>query len=994
MPTKLDDRQVVNRAALPMVGGAANDTLDTIFPKIDTELSKLFEDRNFILAGGGTIAVNGTGTSVTFSAALKLHVNSLVSGATPSIIDLAATTRAFTSDGNMLYAVINRTAATAVVTADSATLPAVTSSNQEVVLIAKRIGTTIFFRNGTCFPINTSSSFDGGINGSVGATDNQLVRTDGTGTHNIQGSGITIDDSNNMTGIASQTVATNIITGTERENISTDSSTTGSNATLATPTTPIVRLTNASLVSIDMLAAGASGQQQTIVNATGAAYTLNNLTGATTGNQFLTGTNANLSIANNASIIVKYDDTSSKWRVIGGSGSGSGTGGINYILTPDAEAGTVGWSAYSDTQTFTVTIASPAVFTVGSTTGYYAGQSHVFTTTGALPTGLTAGTTYYISTVINSTTFRVSATLGGADVNTSGTQSGTHTDRPLSPIDATGGSPTTTWTTSTSSPLRGLSSFLLTKTAADLAGEGVSYAFTIDTADKGKVLQGYVDYAVASGTYVDNDVTFWIYDVTNAVMIQPAPYLLKNHTLASDRMPFEFQTSSSSTSYRLVMHLSSNSASAYTLKFDNFNVGPQAKLYGSANLDWIAYTPTGTWVTNTSYVGRWRKVGDTMEIQAKITTSGAPSGTFTLNLPSGFTIDTTKLLATSGTESVPNAVATINDSGTNLYDATVQYNTSTSVILRVKGVVTYVVYQGNTVTSTLPVSFGSGDFITMSFAVPIQGWSSSQVMSSDADTRVVSASASGNVGSITANNPIKFPTVGFDTHGAYSAVTGQYIAPISGYYQANLYVGLTTLASVQFNVYVNGVIDNLIGSTTASNGTGGGSVIVFAKGGQTIDIRGGNTVNYSSSQFTIQRISGPAQIAASETVAASYWLSANFAASTTIPINFDSKEFDSHNAVTTSATAWKFTAPMSGTYNIESFTSVSGAGTTAIIYKNGSSYKYSATVPTGGGANFTTPIKLLAGEFIDVRPASAQTINGGALNALNSHISIIRVGNY
>ena len=49
-----------------------------------------------------------------------------------------------------------------------------------------------------------------------------------------------------------------------------------------------------------------------------------------------------------------------------------------------------------------------------------------FSTTGALPTGLTAGVTYYTT---NGTTdaFLVSATPGGAAVATSGTQSGTHT---------------------------------------------------------------------------------------------------------------------------------------------------------------------------------------------------------------------------------------------------------------------------------------------------------------------------------------------------------------------------------------------------------------------------------------------------------------------------------------------------------------------------------------------------------------------------------------
>jgi len=71
----------------------------------------------------------------------------------------------------------------------------------------------------------------------------------------------------------------------------------------------------------------------------------------------------------------------------------------------------------------TITIASPGVVTWNSH-GFSNGTSVGFYTTGALPTGLTAGTNYY---VVNSTTntFQVSATKGGAAINTSGSQSGT-----------------------------------------------------------------------------------------------------------------------------------------------------------------------------------------------------------------------------------------------------------------------------------------------------------------------------------------------------------------------------------------------------------------------------------------------------------------------------------------------------------------------------------------------------------------------------------------
>jgi hypothetical protein len=75
-------------------------------------------------------------------------------------------------------------------------------------------------------------------------------------------------------------------------------------------------------------------------------------------------------------------------------------------------------------QTATITIATPGVVTVASAPAN--GALVTFSTTGALPTGLTAGTNYY---VVNrtSTTFQVSATSGGSAINTTGTQSGTQT---------------------------------------------------------------------------------------------------------------------------------------------------------------------------------------------------------------------------------------------------------------------------------------------------------------------------------------------------------------------------------------------------------------------------------------------------------------------------------------------------------------------------------------------------------------------------------------
>jgi len=77
----------------------------------------------------------------------------------------------------------------------------------------------------------------------------------------------------------------------------------------------------------------------------------------------------------------------------------------------------------------TVTIATPGVFTLASH-GFQTGDTIFLTTTGALPTGLTANTVYYVI-FASSSTFQLATTFANAlastAITTSGTQSGTHT---------------------------------------------------------------------------------------------------------------------------------------------------------------------------------------------------------------------------------------------------------------------------------------------------------------------------------------------------------------------------------------------------------------------------------------------------------------------------------------------------------------------------------------------------------------------------------------
>lgn len=126
--------------------------------------------------------------------------------------------------------------------------------------------------------------------------------------------------------------------------------------------------------------------------------------------------------------VYRGTSTGDSWSLVSGNGSGAGQGIViwkDYLFA--ARASTLDVYGPLSGATVTVTIASPAVFTK-TAHGLAAGDPIVFSTTGTLPTGLTAGTTYYvIAAGLTANEFEVSTSVGGSAVNTSGSQSGTHT---------------------------------------------------------------------------------------------------------------------------------------------------------------------------------------------------------------------------------------------------------------------------------------------------------------------------------------------------------------------------------------------------------------------------------------------------------------------------------------------------------------------------------------------------------------------------------------
>lgn len=97
---------------------------------------------------------------------------------------------------------------------------------------------------------------------------------------------------------------------------------------------------------------------------------------------------------------------------------------VSRTTYADLYAALVTDSGFSATS-FTVSIASPAVFTKASH-GFSGGERIRLATTSALPGELSTSVDYYV-VYASANTFQVSLTFGGSSINTTGTQSGAHT---------------------------------------------------------------------------------------------------------------------------------------------------------------------------------------------------------------------------------------------------------------------------------------------------------------------------------------------------------------------------------------------------------------------------------------------------------------------------------------------------------------------------------------------------------------------------------------
>lgn len=529
---------------------------------------------------------------------------------------------------------------------------------------------------------------------------------------------------------------------------------------------------------------------------------------------------------------------------------------------------------------------------------------------------------------------------GGAERGLAGTSLYLNTAQ-STPVTGAGGSATITLSASTSSPLHDKASFLLSKGASNAQGQGMAMTFSLPGVPK--VYNVEFDYAVASGTFAagtvssDSDVTVWVYDVTNSILIPLSTSRLYSSAANGDTFIGSFQSSSSSSSvnYRLLFHVGSTSAVAYALKLDNISVKPTSYANGTTITDWTTFTPTVSW-GNTTMSGLWRRVGSTMQIKVYgICTTTATGTTLSFTGPSNYSADATKMTAN---ENYVGGIE-LEDNGVQDYSGTVYLSAGTLLqFVAIKPA-------GGVVTPSTPFAFSTNDHFSALVEVPILGWASSTQTSDQADQRLTSFLATGATTTVSAGTIAINPTVVKDTHAKYNASTGEYTCPTSGQYMfyasSSLNNNGTVAAAV--GIFKNGTLQGVLGGRTDAGQYpyAGASVLtpVDCTAGDLITARW--TTNSSSalypgsSQFGGFKVQNNASISATEFIGVRATCTASQSSTTgTRDMIFDSKsssarfEYDSHNAYNLSTGV--FTAPAAGKYRFSGQLTIAGTKSSGV----------------------------------------------------------------
>lgn len=311
------------------------------------------------------------------------------------------------------------------------------------------------------------------------------------------------------------------------------------------------------------------------------------------------------------------------------------------------------------------------------------------------------------------------------------------------PDDGVGGSPTLSVARSVTDPLVENASFIITKPASNVQGEGVSIACeNFDLADRGKAHIISFEYDASDTNALDGDFRVFFKDETNGIVYR----VVGEDILGGSGTHYaRIQVPLDCVSGSVLIHCAATHADGYDLKYDRVSIGPQKISMGSVIDDFKDFTPTGTWTTNTTYFGQRRRVGDVLNAKIRLQMAGAPNAVnLTLDMPDVLLIDSSKLELNAGFAEVGRGVL---------------YTVSQSYVLKVlvdpSNLDELRIFYTNELSSNVrtvpldhnsPVTIASGYEVLLDLSVPVQGWSSRSKISSDFGGREIFVEGRSNGG--------------------------------------------------------------------------------------------------------------------------------------------------------------------------------------------------------------------------------------------------------
>jgi hypothetical protein len=584
-----------------------------------------------------------------------------------------------------------------------------------------------------------------------------------------------------------------------------------------------------------------------------------------------------------------------------------------------------------------------------------------------------------------------------------------------------------TWTRTTTNPIHHTADWLLTKGAANRQGEFAYSAFTMPLKDRGKMCQIRVPMVVESGTFADDAVRVFVWDVTNARVIEPSPNKFKNASITTPYF-FEFQSSIDSTSYRLLVFVSGSDADAYTLRLGKIQVGPSELITNSVTGPIsCAYYGTASTVTN---------AGDTTIVYSTkmhdtIGAYNTSNGRFVCSVPGTYRFSAAYETAAITASAV-----------TNPYVIQLLKNGSSAHLQHYYAATTS--SQARVATITGDIEMAIGDYVEVSASQQLVGGAqalsntrrtsfSAELITSvargsnqwvTAASYYASASSANISIAATGNEIIDFDTKSFDSVG--SATVGaswQWVAKESGYYRVSSAVMLNSVADtkpVTLYLYKSGTLFRMLSrvhSSASESITPSGCALVQLNAGEYIHIQLSNgdasarniETTAGFSWIDIEKLAGPAQIPASDSVnvRATGSTSSTATGAGAATVIFSTESYDSHGSYDN--TTGIFTALTSGKFKIKGQigTNAATAGSAErvlnmYVFKNGLSVatKYNNIFSNSTSSRqvfgeIEDTVQLLAGETLRI----GWTHNWGVTltcsgDARENVLTVERVGNY